>query len=130
MQTVQLAVMDEDGLITRVPNIYHSAETNKFTTSIHTSCAMKGSQATGKSLLASLLNPQDYMELKVEQRRLMDIHVEFTLSRINAAYLFRDLGDHHVLNDELGCQCINEVATRNVLDAWTKTLDETMNATR
>jgi len=115
--TVQLAIANKDGLITSVPNIYHASTSEKFTKSVHSSPAMKGSQAAGASLLRNILNPPAHMSSGVSRERIEEIHIEFTLARINAAHLNKAMCNHQKLN-ELGFSSISSEATSNVINSF------------
>lgn len=126
-QTVQIAIAGKDGLITSVPNYYHGVYDRKFTKSHHYSPAMKGSQATGSSLLNRIQNPFEDITLSVPRWRLEDIHVEFTLARIDSAYLNKALCGHPQLN-KLGFTSVSSEATKNVLNSWHHTVSASKSA--
>ncbi len=119
-QTVQTAITRNDGLITKVPQFYHAPNDDKFTRSIFCAPALKGCQAEGKHVLESIKDSPEHLTKGTTNKRLMDIHYEFTLARIESALLNKALSTHPSLK-VLGYETVSSEATNNVLNSWAST---------
>jgi hypothetical protein len=118
-QTVTIALQDSNGLITSTPNFYAASSKRSFVSKIQTSSVMKGCEAKGVNIVEALLD-EDNVTVKsshIKREKLIEIHLEFTIHRINTAYLYKALAEHPKLR-ELGYSSVSSIATRNILASW------------
>ena len=118
-QTVTIALQDSDGLITSTPNFYAASSKRKFVVKPQTSCVVKGCEATGANIVEALLDENNVTvnSSEIGREKLLEIHLEFTIHRINTAYLYQALAKHPKLI-ELGYSAVSSIATRNILASW------------